>query len=57
MEYCNQCGFDTEVLQEGCCPECWEENQDALFDHNHRYDEWQRLSDAERAVKIKRELK
>ena len=50
---CPQCGNPCEELVEGYCAECSKENNDRLHDHNHQYDEWQKLNDAERSARIK----
>jgi hypothetical protein len=49
---CPQCGFRTEVLHEGYCAECCEDNQRELDLHNHAFDRWERMTDRQRDAEI-----
>ena len=51
--YCPQCGEPCGELREGYCRPCHDERQAALDLHNTQYDEWQRLSGAERDRRIR----
>lgn len=53
MNYCSQCGDDTEQFKEGVCVDCCDQNQRELDHHNAQYDAWQKLNDQERDVAIK----
>lgn len=52
---CPQCGHDTpeDDFCEGVCPDCWQENQDALDAWDAGFDWWESLSDRERDKQIK----
>jgi len=50
---CPQCGFETETLTEGYCHDCWQDNQNSLFDHNHAYDAWEQMNESDKAEAIK----
>jgi len=50
--YCPQCGEEAEDLVEGYCQECTDQNYSELFDHQHRFDEWQKLSEKEKDRRI-----
>lgn len=52
--HCPQCAVETETLDQGYCPECYEQRQDELNLHNARFDWWESLSDAERKDQIRR---
>jgi len=52
--FCPQCGDNTHELHEGCCEQCWNENQAALDRHNQEYDHWNRM-DSERREQAIRE--
>lgn len=54
MDTCPQCGFDTDRLHEGYCLECRNERQRVLDEHNAAFDAWERLSDEQRADRIRR---
>lgn len=51
---CPQCGHEASQFREGVCLECWEDNQNRLDLHNHEFDRWERMSDAERGDAIRR---
>ena len=50
---CPQCGEPTEILHEGYCEGCRDENQRALDQHNITYDWWRKLTDREREKLIR----
>ncbi len=54
---CPQCGDDTKTLNEGYCEDCRARNQQALDDHNAKFDWWNSLSDQERNEAIKRAIR
>lgn len=49
---CGQCGQSHTEFDNGVCIDCSDENQMKLNDHNHKYDEWQKLSNSERQARI-----
>ncbi len=51
---CPQCGEQTMALFEGYCCNCRDENQAALDAHNAAFDQWERMTDAQRDAAIKR---
>lgn len=52
---CPVCGFDVpeNEMIEGCCPDCHEDRQRALNEHNATFDAWERMTPAERERRIK----
>lgn len=54
MDDCPQCGEETEVLHEGYCLDCRDENQRVLDEHNARFDWWDSLTDRDRDKLIRR---
>ena len=53
MFNCPQCGEETETLHEGYCEECRDERQNALNEHNARFDFWEKCTDAEKDFYIR----
>ena len=53
MEYCTQCGQDTEEFKEGVCVECCDQNQLELDRHNAQHDAWLKMSEGEKVTAIK----
>ena len=51
---CPQCGEQTMALFEGYCCRCRDENQATLDAHNASFDQWERMTDAQRDAAIKR---
>lgn len=50
---CDQCGEDCEEIPEGVCPDCCQQNNEALFMNNHEFDMWERLDNERRDQLIK----
>lgn len=50
---CPQCEGDTDGFEAGICPACYASNHDELTLHNARFDQWERMSDAERDAAIR----
>lgn len=54
METCPRCGNETANICEGVCAPCWEDVQQELDLHIEEYDRWNRMSDHQRDVAIRR---
>ena len=52
--YCPQCGEYEKRFSEGVCERCCEENQRALDQHNAAFDAWEKLTDEQRADRVRR---
>lgn len=54
---CPGCGEPTPTLHEGYCEDCRRERQSRRDLHNAQYDQWQKMSAAEREAAIKRAVR
>lgn len=56
MFYCSQYGYDTEILHEGYCEDCFKERQRELDIHNIQFYAWQGMTDKERCQAIQQSI-